>query len=99
MHRHDRAIPLILGWIIAAVFMGSCVMAYQGGLAFNEFSNAIAQKFDDLNFKDEVLILPGQTIHKLLVCGKDEYISRFPLVIYPLEKREDMIVFDVDLRA
>ena len=99
MHRHDRAIPLILAWILAGGFVGSCFMAYQSGSAFSEFSKAIHQKFDELNFKDEALILPGQTVHKLLLCSKDEYISRFPLVIYPLEKREDMIVFDVDLRA
>lgn len=98
-HYHaDRVLLYTISGISLAGLSALMYVLIRDGSAFNQFSIAAQKKFEELNFKDETLILPGQTIHKLLLCTKDEYISRFPLVIYPLEKRENMIVFDVDLR-
>lgn len=98
-HRHDRHIPLMFLMASVASFVVTTVMAINGGVILGQFQRAMKEKFEELNFKDETVILPGKTVNKLLLCTKDDYISRFPLVIYPLENREDMLVFDVDLRA
>ncbi len=95
----DGYIGKVMSLICGAGLLGSI-----GGLVFlqylhGQFKQAMTDKFEELNHKDEALILPGQTIQKLLISQKDSYISRFPIVIYSLENREDMIVFDVDLRA
>lgn len=98
-NRWDKPIALGFGATFLAAFVGSTALAIHGGYLLSQFKQAMKMKFEELNFKEEALILPGETIQKLLLCQKEAYISRFPLVIYPLEKREDMIVFDVDLRA
>jgi len=97
--RYDRPIALGFALTFVVAFFASTGMAIHDGIVYGEFGKAMRQKFEELNFKDETLIFPGQTVKKLLICTKDEYISRFPLVAYPLENREEMIVFDVDLRA
>lgn len=95
----DKAIMLATCFAFLATCVGSTAMAIRGGYLVSQFNQAMKLKFEELNFKEEALILPGQTIEKLLLCQKEAYISRFPLVFYPLEHRDEMIVFDVDLRA
>jgi hypothetical protein len=97
--RYDRPVAFGFGATFLTAFIGSTALAIHGGYLLSQFKQAMKVRFEELSFNEEALILPGQTIHKLLLCQKEAYISRFPLVIYPLEKREDMIVFDVDLRA
>lgn len=89
----------MISGISCAVFLTSLGLAMYGSSRYGEFAVAVEKKFDEIKCNEESLILPGQTISKLFLCKKDEYISRFPLVIYSIENREEAIVFNVDLRA
>lgn len=98
-HRDESAFAGTLASIFGTAAVGSFAFVIWKTLLAGEFTNAMQEKFEELNYKDETLLLPGKTIKKLFLTQNEAYISRFPVVLYPLENREDMIIFDVDLRA
>lgn len=96
--RYDRSLYFAWGGLFGTVSISSFAYLIWKSTLSGKFVAAMTEKFEELNFKDEALILPGQTIKRLLLTQNEAYISRFPLVLYPLANRDDMIVFDIDLR-